>query len=112
MLTWVFVLLAQAGAEPASVYAAQVQSAVLASASYLKTPGVPMTLPAAPAVAVVEVLVEPDGAVSTLRLAASTGQNKLDDVARAWVLAAEPLPPPDPTALGERSSLSCLVRVA
>ncbi len=102
-----FLVLSQS--DPASVYAAQAQGALLAADKQLKP--FAAAIPPAPATAVVEIEVGADGAAQSVRLGASSGANKVDDVARAWVLAAEPLPAPDPALMGERASVSCVLRL-
>src|SRR5687767_3081711 len=107
MITLAFVFLAQTGAEPASVYAAQVQSALAAtSLTFLKSPGVLPSMPAIPAATTLEVELGTDGSARVVRLAASSGQNKVDDAARAWLMLAEPLPAPDAAFVGERPAAS------
>lgn len=61
-----------------------------------------------------EVSVGGDGAVRSMRLASSSGKNRLDDLAQTLVLEAEPFPPP-PVALNANSltgEVPCVVRLA
>jgi hypothetical protein len=112
MLTWTLLVLAQTGGEltPQSLYAGQIQEAATTTATtFLKASAA--ALPNGPAATLLEVEILPDGSVSSLRLAASSGQNRLDDLARSWMLAAEPLPAADAAVFGERGSVACLVRL-
>lgn len=64
-----------------------------------------------PAVVVLEAEVSADGAVPADRLILPSGNKVLDDAARTFIIATEPLPPPDAVWLGEAAKVECVVRL-
>jgi hypothetical protein len=68
-------------------------------------------LKAGPAVVVLEAEVSADGAVPAERLVLPSGNKTLDDAARTFVIATEPLPPPDAAWLGEAPKTECIIRL-
>ncbi len=99
------------GADPAG-YAGLVREQLQkALPAYVKADTPPPAPPDRAATASLELEIGGDGAVTGVRLAVTSGVNKLDDWARGWVLLAEPLPAPPPELVDQRGLATCLVRL-
>lgn len=102
-LTWTVIFAAIAATDPATQYAQTLQANLAKVApGWVKGTGV----------VAVELGIGDDGAIRSLRLAHSSGKNKVDDAAQGLALDAEPFAAPDATLLGRNGEIDCVVRLA